>query len=58
MTKSKRCPRSKKRKYMTEGAAIHAALEMSVSKGVPFSIYTCEGTRHWHITKMRQRGST
>lgn len=46
MTKSKRCQRSGKRKYMTERTAIRAALEMSIKKGVPFSMYHCKGTQH------------
>lgn len=43
--------RNRKRKLLSYAEAIHVALKMSIRYGMPFEIYHCDGTQHWHVTK-------
>lgn len=48
--------KNRKRKLLSQTEAIHTALRMSIKHGIPFSIYHCRGTQHWHVTKKKQGG--
>lgn len=50
--------RNRKRKLLKHTEAIHVALKMSIRYGIPFYIYQCPGTQHWHVTKRPQGGNS